>query len=107
MAEQAKLTGPDFGAGVDASTVRDGEPVLGHANGEAVLLVRRGDDFLAISATCTHYGGPLAEGRIDGDEVRCPWHHACFNLRTGEALRSPALSPVACWIVERRQEKIF
>ena len=60
MAGQARLTGPDFGAGVGASTVRDGEPLLGHANGEAVLLVRRGDDFLAIGATCTHYGGPLA-----------------------------------------------
>jgi nitrite reductase/ring-hydroxylating ferredoxin subunit len=91
---------------VDASTVRDGEPLLGHADGEAVLLVRRGDEFLAIGATCTHYGGPLAEGLIDGDEVRCPWHHACFSLRTGEALRAPALSPVACWTVERRDEKI-
>src|SRR5215468_2303127 len=107
MAEQAKLTGPNFGAGVDASTVRDGEPLLGHANGEPVLLVRRGDDLLAISATCTHYGGPLAEGLIDGDEVRCPWHHACFNLRTGEALRAPALSPIPCWAVQRRNEKIF
>ena len=107
MAGQARLTGPDFGAGVDASTVRDGEPLLGHANGEAVLLVRRGDDFLAIGATCTHYGGPLAEGVIDGDEVRCPWHHACFNVRTGEALRAPALSPVACWTVERRNEKVL
>jgi NADPH-dependent 2,4-dienoyl-CoA reductase/sulfur reductase-like enzyme/nitrite reductase/ring-hydroxylating ferredoxin subunit len=106
MAEQAKLTGPDFGAGVDASSVRDGEPVLGQANGEAVLLVRRDDEFLAIGATCTHYGGPLAEGLIDGDEVRCPWHHACFSLRTGEALRAPALSPVACWTVERRNERI-
>ena len=101
MAEQAKLTGPDFGAGVDASTVRDREPLLGHANGEAVLLVRRGDDFLAIGATCTHYGGPLAEGRIDGDHVRCPWHHACFDLRTGEALRSPALSPLLRRELER------
>src|SRR5262245_6297336 len=107
MAEQAKLIGPDFGAGVDANTLRDGEPLLGHANGEAVLLVRRGDDFFAIGATCTHYGGPLAEGRIDGDEARCPWHHACFNLRTGEALRAPALSPVACWTVERRNGKLL
>src|SRR5215470_10277502 len=106
MAEQAKLTGADFGAGVDATTVREGEPVLGHANGEAVLLVRRGPDLLAIGATCTHYGGPLADGLIDGDEVRCPWHHACFDLRTGEALRAPALSPVARWNVERRDEKI-
>src|SRR5215467_15969019 len=107
MAEQAKLTGADFGAGVDAKTVRESEPLLGHANGEPVLLVRRGADLLAIGATCTHYGGPLAEGLIDGDEVRCPWHHACFDLRTGEALRSPALSPVARWNVEQRNEKIF
>ncbi len=107
MAEPTMLTGPDFGAGVSASAVRDGEPLLGHANGEAVLLVRRGDDVFAIGATCTHYGGPLAEGRIDGDDVRCPWHHACFSVRTGEALRAPALSPVACWTVERRNEQIF
>ena len=76
MAEQAKLTGADFGAGVDASTVREGQPLLGHANGEPVLLVRRDAELLAIGATCTHYGGPLAGGLIDGDEVRCPWHHA-------------------------------
>src|SRR5215471_18592940 len=107
MAEQTKMIGPDFGAGVDASTVRAGEPLLGHANGEPVLLVRRGGDLLAIGATCTHYGGPLAAGLIEGDEVLCPWHHACFNLRTGEALRSPALSPVACWTVERRTGKVF
>lgn len=106
MAEQAQLTGPDFGAGIDASSLRDGEKVLGHANGEAVLLARLGDDFVAIGATCSHYGGPLAEGVIDGDTVRCPWHHACFSLRTGEALRAPALNPVACWKVERRTAKV-
>jgi len=43
---------------------------------------------------------------IDGDTVRCPWHHACFSLRTGEALRAPALSPVACWKTERRGGKV-
>ena len=69
---------------------------------DAVLLARRGDDFFAIGATCSHYGGPLAEGLMVEDTVRCPWHHACFSLRTGEALRAPALSPVACWRVELR-----
>jgi len=107
MAEQAKLTGPDLSAGVDASTLGEGDKLLGHAKGEAVLLARIGGDFLAIGASCTHYGGPLAEGVIDGETVRCPWHHACFSLRTGEALRAPALNPVACWTTEQRGGKVF
>jgi 3-phenylpropionate/trans-cinnamate dioxygenase ferredoxin reductase subunit len=41
------------------------------------------------------------------DEVRCPWHHACFSLRTGEALRAPALDPIQCWRIEQAGEKIF
>ena len=106
MATETKLTGPDLSAGVDASSLRAGEKLLGHAQGEPVLLVRLGDDFTAIAASCTHYGGPLAEGAIVGDTVRCPWHHACFSLRTGEALAAPALNPVACWRVERRGERV-
>ena len=106
MANDTKLTGPDLSAGVVASSLRTGEKLLGHAQGEPVLLVRLGDDFTAIGASCTHYGGPLAEGKIVGDTVRCPWHHACFSLRTGEALAAPALSPVACWRVERRGERV-
>jgi len=106
MADQAPLTGPDFTDGVDATSLRDGETLLGHASGEAVLLARLGEDFVAIGATCSHYGGPLAEGLVEGDRVHCPWHHACFSLRTGEALLSPALSPIACWTVERRNERI-
>jgi NADPH-dependent 2,4-dienoyl-CoA reductase/sulfur reductase-like enzyme/nitrite reductase/ring-hydroxylating ferredoxin subunit len=103
----AELSGPDFGMGVQIADVPEGAPVLGHANGEAVLVVRKGEETFAIGATCTHYGGPLAEGLLVDDTVRCPWHHACFSLRTGEALHAPALSPVACWSVERRQDKLF
>ncbi len=95
-----ELKGPDLEAGVALSELADGAPLLGHAGGEAVMLVRQGDEVTAIGATCTHYGGPLAEGRIDGDRVYCPWHHACFSLRTGEALEAPALNPVARWEVE-------
>ena len=106
MGGQAELKGPDLGAGIDASQLNPGDKLLGHAKGEAVLLARVGDEYLAIGATCTHYGGPLVEGVIDGDTVRCPWHHACFSLRTGEAIRSPALSPEPCWKVERRGSKV-
>ena len=101
-----KLAGPDLGLGVDASSLANGDKLLGHVNGEQVLLVRVDDEFFAIGATCTHYGGPLAEGVLVGDTVRCPWHHACFRLRDGEALRAPALNPVACWRVERRAKAV-
>jgi len=81
--------------------------LVGHVGGEAVLLARRGDRFFAIGATCSHYSGPLAEGVMVDDTVRCPWHHACFSLLTGEALRAPALNPLTCWSVELRDGKVF
>jgi NADPH-dependent 2,4-dienoyl-CoA reductase/sulfur reductase-like enzyme/nitrite reductase/ring-hydroxylating ferredoxin subunit len=81
--------------------------VRAHVDGEDVLIVKRDSDIFAIGAHCTHYHGPLADGLIVGDTIRCPWHHACFALRTGEAVRAPALDPVACWRVERSGERIF
>ena len=105
--DRAKPSGPDLSRGVSVDDLLDGRMLAGHVGEEAVLLARCGDEFFAIGATCTHYGGPLAEGLIVEDTVRCPWHHACFSLRTGEALRAPALSPVACWSVEQRDGKIF
>ena len=98
--ETMKLSGPDLTQGVELSTIPDGTMLLGHAQGESVLLARRGDQVFAIGAVCTHYGAPLKQGLLVGDTVRCPWHHACFSLRTGEALRAPALDPVSRWRVE-------
>jgi apoptosis-inducing factor 3 len=104
---QTDANGPDLTLGVAADTLADGKMLAAHVGDDAVLLARRGNEFFAIAATCTHYGGPLAEGLIVDDTVRCPWHHACFSLRTGEALRAPALSPVACWSTEVREGKVF
>ncbi len=103
----SKTTGPDLTLGVATDTLADGKMLSGHVGEDAALLARRGDEFFAIGATCTHYGGPLAEGLMVDDTVRCPWHHACFNLRTGEAVRAPALGPVACWSTELRDGKVF
>src|SRR6185437_1697437 len=101
------VSGPDLAQGVDLAALADGVPLLGHAQGEPTLLVRRGSELFAIGAVCTHYGGPLAEGLVVDDTVRCPWHHACFSLRTGAALRAPAPNPVTCRHVEQREGKAF
>src|SRR3546814_3452427 len=107
MGNAQDVSGPDLAQGIPEADLTDGAMLAGHVGGEPVLVARRGDDCFAIGATCTHYGGPLAEGLAVGDTVRCPWHHACFSLRTGEALRAPALNPVACWRTERRDGRIF
>lgn len=107
MGSQPELSGPDLRQGVAAKELKDGVPLLGHVDGEGVLLTRSGKSYHAIAATCTHYSGPLAEGLIVDDTVRCPWHHACFSLRTGKALRPPALNDLACWRVEERDGRVF
>jgi NADPH-dependent 2,4-dienoyl-CoA reductase/sulfur reductase-like enzyme/nitrite reductase/ring-hydroxylating ferredoxin subunit len=98
---------PDFSKGVAASALADGGLLAGRVGDDPVVLARAGDELFAVGAHCTHYHGPLADGLVVGDTVRCPWHHACFSLRTGEALRAPALDAVACWRVERLGEMVF
>src|SRR5499427_1325878 len=98
---------PDLKNGVLVTELQDGGKLLGVMDGEDVLLVRRGAEFFAVGANCTHYHGPLAEGLIVDETVRCPWHHACFSLRTGEALRAPALDPISCWRVERLGDEVW
>jgi len=108
MAESSdKLEGPDFEKGFNIDDVPDGMMLLGHAFGEAVLLARHDDELFAIGATCTHYGGPLAKGLMVDCTVRCPWHHARFDLRTGEAIAAPALNNVACYKIDKRGKKCF
>jgi len=101
MSEASQPSGPDFEAGIPESTLADGGMLVGRVGEHSVLLARRGSEVFAIDASCTHYGGPLGEGLLVGETVRCPWHHACFSLRTGEAIAAPALAPVNCWRVER------
>jgi NADPH-dependent 2,4-dienoyl-CoA reductase/sulfur reductase-like enzyme/nitrite reductase/ring-hydroxylating ferredoxin subunit len=103
--EQNTPQGPDLTQGVALTDFVDGK-LLGHVGDEEVLLVQVGGEIFAVGAHCTHYHGPLAEGLVTGERVRCPWHHACFDLRSGEAVRAPALSPLACWKVERRDGRI-
>src|SRR5262245_58108463 len=104
--EEKKLKGPDLSQAIPLDDVPRSGTLIGHANGEEIVLVRVDDDVFAISPHCTHYHGPLAEGLVVDRTVRCPWHHACFDLRTGEALRAPAFDPIACWDVERQDDRL-
>src|SRR5437867_6930580 len=108
MAEASnELEGPDLEKGYKIGELADGKMLLGHAFGEPVLVAKRGAELFAIGATCTHYGGPLVKGLMVDDTVRCPWHHACFDLRTGEAIAAPALNDTSCWKIQKRGERFY
>ncbi|MGA7717569.1 MAG: FAD-dependent oxidoreductase [Bradyrhizobium sp.] len=104
--EQTPPAGPDLTKGV-ASADFNGATLLGHVGDQDVLLVRSGSEIFAIDAHCSHYHGPLADGLVVGHSIRCPWHHACFDLRTGEATRAPALNALSVWQVEHEGDRIF
>src|SRR5437763_16277461 len=105
MGSQPELKGPDLSAGIEGAELKENEPLLGHAGGEPVVLVRRGAEVCAVGATCTHYGGPLAEGIVEGGTIRCPWHHARFDLRSGAPER-PGRDAIACYRVEQQGGRV-
>ena len=106
-AAQGQPAGPDLTQGIASAELGEGRMLVGHVGEDAVLLARSGNEIYAIDAKCSHYGGPLADGLLVGATVRCPWHHACFSLASGEALDAPAFSPLACWLVEERDGRLF
>jgi len=107
MSEQQSLAGlPDLTQGIGESDLVGGK-LVGRVGDSEVLLVRSGSALFAVGARCSHYQGPLAEGIVVADTVRCPWHHACFDLRNGEAVRAPALTALDCWAVEIRGGRIY
>jgi NADPH-dependent 2,4-dienoyl-CoA reductase/sulfur reductase-like enzyme/nitrite reductase/ring-hydroxylating ferredoxin subunit len=104
---QTTPSGPDLSLGVPVESLVDGGMLAGRVGDDAVLLARVGQEFFAVGATCTHYSGPLAEGLLVDDTVRCPWHHACFSLRTGTATRPPALNDLPRWRIQVLNGKVF
>ena len=76
-----------------AADLLDGKPLRVEVEGTPVMLLRQGESIFAIGATCTHLGGPLDEGEIDGDTVICPWHGSVFRLNNGGLVHGPATFP--------------
>ena len=107
MGETAGASGPDFASGVPLAELPDGGTLSGRVGDEPVLLSRMDGGMFAVSGTCTHYGGHLGDGLVTGRTVRCPLHHACFDLRTGEARRAPAFAPLDRWRVEVEEDVVF
>jgi NADPH-dependent 2,4-dienoyl-CoA reductase/sulfur reductase-like enzyme/nitrite reductase/ring-hydroxylating ferredoxin subunit len=105
--EKKKLTGPDLSKGVPIDDLPSEGMLIGHVDNEEVLLVRSRGEVFAVSPHCTHYQGPLAEGLVVGNTLRCPWHHARFDLRTGEAIKAPAIDPIGCWEIKLRDGLIL
>ncbi len=75
------------------SELIEGELKRVTVNGTDILLVRRGDEIFALGERCSHLGGPLAEGKLEGDAVQCPWHGSRFCLRDGSVIDGPATHP--------------
>ena len=103
----APPTGPDFAAGIPMDDLEDGEPRFGHVGDSPVFVLRTGGGVKAFSAKCTHYGGPLKDGVVEGSTLRCPWHHACFSLNDGRVLGGPAFNPLPSWSVVTEDGKVF
>jgi nitrite reductase/ring-hydroxylating ferredoxin subunit/uncharacterized membrane protein len=86
----------EFAAALQDGELREGELRRVEVTGRPVLLARRHGRVRALAETCTHLGGPLAEGTLEGDAVRCPWHGSRFALEDGRVLDGPAAAPQAC-----------
>jgi apoptosis-inducing factor 3 len=107
VGEAKGATGPDFSAGVSLNEIPENGTIAGRVGDEPILLSRFDGEFFAVSGACTHYGAHLADGLASGKSVRCPLHHACFDLRTGESRRAPALDPLDRWQVDVDSEKAY
>ena len=107
MSDESEISGPDFALGVSASAAAEGVALRGHVAGKNAIAVRRGEEIFIVGGSCTHYHAPLADGLVVGETIRCPWHHACFSLRSGKALRAPAFTALPRWRVEHVGDKFF
>jgi NADPH-dependent 2,4-dienoyl-CoA reductase/sulfur reductase-like enzyme/nitrite reductase/ring-hydroxylating ferredoxin subunit len=97
---------PDLTRGVPETDIAEGKLLAGRVGKQTVFVWRRGGELAAYGAACPHLGGPLHEGLVEGDTVACPWHHACFDLKTGAALSAPAFDALVRYPVEANRSTV-
>lgn len=106
MAETS-VVGPDLTTdGIPVDEVSE-SPTKGQVDGKQVIVMRTSDGLRAVGGSCSHYGGPLGDGLCEGGRIHCPWHHAVFDLTTGEAVGAPALNPIAVYEPTERDGRVF
>jgi 3-phenylpropionate/trans-cinnamate dioxygenase ferredoxin component len=98
---------PDFEKVAEPNEIADGERKSILVDDTPALLVRCGDEHVAVEDVCTHDGQPLTDGPIHGCEITCPRHAARFDLRTGAALCMPATEPLPTFEVETREDGVY
>ena len=88
------------------SEFTDGEMRQVSVEGKEILLARVNGKFYAVGATCTHYGAPLVDGVLNGERLVCPWHHACFNITSGDLREPPAFDALPRYDVKIENEHV-
>ncbi len=96
----------DFRAVARATEIPSGEMKIVDLDGEKVVVANVDGTFLAFGNTCTHVGGPLGEGDLDGGTVVCPWHASVFDITSGEPLGGPAEESIPIYEVQVAGDEI-
>ncbi len=97
---------PQFIKVAESSEIADGTGKCVEVEGKRIAVFNMVGEFYAIDDTCTHRGGPLSEGAIEGDEVECPLHGAHFNIKSGQVTAPPAGAAVTAYTVRVTGEDV-
>lgn len=97
----------DFVKVVESNEIRPSTMKAVDVDGEKICIINIDGNFYAIGNVCTHMGGPLNEGNLDGFEVECPWHGSKFDVRTGEPTKPPARLAVSSYEVKVQDNSIL
>lgn len=96
----------EFVAVLAAAELEESKPTRVVHRGVPILLVRRGTRVFALAETCSHFSGPLAEGKLEDDCIVCPYHYSRFALEDGHVINGPAVHPQPCLEVQLRGGQI-